>query len=72
MTRPTIEDRLELFLVYDRDPDNDNANVVSVCATADEARAEHWPARYPIVRAERGGFDTKRKIFNYTEKERIR
>jgi hypothetical protein len=68
----TCEDRLELFMVYDRDPDDDHACVVDFHGTADAARAALWPVSYPIVRCERGGFDTVRKIYNYHERERIR
>jgi hypothetical protein len=66
-----IESRLELFTVYDRNPDDNNAIVVAVYGTADEAIAK-WPPTFPVTRNERGGFDTKRKIYNYNERERIR
>lgn len=65
------EDRLELFLIYDRDPDDDDANAVEVCGTREEALSQPYPASYPITRAVRGELGPNR-IYAYDDGERIR
>lgn len=66
------EDRPELFLVWDRDPDDDAANCVDVHDSLSEAK-RWWPnSSYPITRAVRGEFDQKKQFFNYDDVERVR
>lgn len=66
------EDRLELFLVYDRDPDDDAANVVDVCGSRDQALAAQWPVSFPVTRALRDAEPGENGLYGYEDVERIR